>query len=338
MDKRKTQISLPLIIEEKRLKEVVTQHWNLTFARQGKISVVSKRMMAVVLAQIQNNDLKLKPYYEFKASDVVRSTDGGGSAYEACKKAFVELASSVWIIEDFENKQFEPRNIIDTTKTTKRDGFKTSYDNGNITIALNPALEDYFIGLAHHTSWELQNYMNFESWYSMRFWELLSAFRDTGKWYVSLDEYRKLMDCEKKYKDVNRLIKVTTSEPLEELRGTILEFTFEKVFDKFSGRGRPPVIGLNFTLTQEKTTPEATLEKWKKTSPEHATVITELNKKWKIHPATLVKHLPIIKMEGAKGLIKSFEETERSNRKIDSREKYCNKAIKDKSNEISGKN
>ncbi|WP_210190126.1 hypothetical protein, partial [Bosea thiooxidans] len=68
MDKRKTQISLPLIIEEKRLKEVVTQHWNLTFARQGKISVVAKRMMAVVLAQIQSNDLKLKPYYEFKAS------------------------------------------------------------------------------------------------------------------------------------------------------------------------------------------------------------------------------------------------------------------------------
>lgn len=285
--------------------------------------------MGVVLGQIQDNDMDLKPYYEMKAADVVRNTEGG-TAYEQCKKAFSDLASAVWMIEDLENKEFEPRNILDTTKTTKKDGFKTSYNDGRITIAINPALEDYFIGMAHYTKYELQNYMNFKSWYSMRFWEILSAYKDTGKWYVSLEEYRKLMDCEKKYSGVNMLIKKTLSEPLEELKGTSLEFKYEKVYSKFNGRGRPPVIGLNFVLKNANLSPDQTIKEWTKHSPEHEKVIQDLQNKWKVTSAVLVKYLPIIRLEGAKKLIKSFEKMEHptSKRKIDDKVKYCNSAVK----------
>lgn len=329
MDKRNTQISLPLEIKGERLKEVITQHWNITFARQGKISVVAKRMMGVVLAQIKDNDMELKPYYEMNASDVVRSTEGG-TAYEQCKKAFTDLASAVWMIEDLENKKFEPRNILDTTKTTKKDGFRTSYDNGRITIAVNPALEDYFIGMAHYSKYELDHYMNFKSWYSMRLWEILSAYQDLGEWRVSLSEFRKLMDCEKKYKDPNNLIEKTLSEPLQELKGTFLEFTFDKVFSKFNGRGRPPVVGLNFTLMKSKQKPDQILKDWSKHTNDHEKVINDLQNKWKVTSAVMVKYLPIIKLEGAKKLIKSFEKMEHptSKRKIDDKMKYCNSAVK----------
>lgn len=335
MDKRKTQISLALNLPEKEFKEQVKQHWNITFARQGKISVVAKRMIALILTQIQENANQLKPYFELHATDVIVGSDSG-KAYKEIKQAFQDLASAVWIIEDIKSKKFEPRNLLDTTKTEKRDGFKTAYDNGRITIALNPALEDYFIALSQYSKYELKNYMTFQSWYSMRFWEILSAYKDTGKWYVPLQEYRKLMDCEKKYKSPNRLIEMTTAEPLEELKGSDLEFTFEKVFDRFSGRGRPALIGINFILVNAKKTPEMKLEEWKKVSPEREMIINDLTKRWKIPAVVLVKHLPTLKIDGAKRLIKSFEEKERSNRKIDSKEKFCTKAMKMMSDQIKG--
>lgn len=98
----------------------------------------------------------------------------------------------------------------------------------------------------------------------MRLWEILSAFKDTGKWFVDLDEYRILMDCDDKYKDVNLLIKKTLSEPLEELKETELAFEYEKVFAKYSGKGRPPVIGLNFYLIKAAKSDMDTLKEWGK--------------------------------------------------------------------------
>lgn len=329
MDKRKTQISLPLNLPERELKDNIKQHWNITFARQGKMSVVAKRMMAHILAQIQENDNKLKPYFELHASDVIIGSDSG-KVYKDIKQAFQDLASAVWMIEDIDSKKFEPRNLLDTTKTEKKDGFRTAYDNGRITIALNPALEEYFIALSHYSRYELKSYMNFKSWYSMRFWEILSAYQDTGRWNIPLVEYRKLMDCEKKYKSVNLLIDKTTAEPLEELKDTNLEFTVEKVFSKYSGKGRPPVVGLEFKLTKSILNDDETLSEWARHSPDHARIINELHTKWKITAACLRKYLPLIKMEGAKKLKRSFEEKQApgSKRKIDNLERFCNAAIK----------
>jgi plasmid replication initiation protein len=336
MDRRKTQISLPLNLPDKGMKDNVKQHWNITFARQGKISVVAKRMMALVLAQIQENDNKLKSYFELHASDVIVGSDSG-KVYKDIKQAFRDLASAVWMIEDIDSNRFEPRNLLDTTKTEKKDGFRTAYDNGRITIALNPALEDYFIALSHYSRYELKNYMKFKSWYSMRFWEILSAYQDTGKWNVPLAEYRKLMDCEKKYKDVNLMIQKTTAEPLEELKGTELEFSEpQKVFAKYHGKGRPPVVGLEFKLVKSLLNDDEVLSEWAKHSPEHARMITKLHHDWKITQACLRKYLPIIKMEGARKLLRQFEQMEGAGtkRKIDSKEKYCNAAIKRFSDEI----
>lgn len=329
MDRRKTQISLPLNLPEKEIKENVKQHWNITFARQGKMSVVAKRMMALILAQIQENDNKLKPYFELHASDVIVGSDSG-KVYKDIKQAFQDLASAVWMIEDIDSRKFEPRNLLDTTKTEKKDGFRTAYDNGRITIALNPALEDYFIALSHYSRYELKSYMNFKSWYSMRLWEILSAYQDTGKWNIPLAEYRKLMDCEKKYPLTKDLINKTTSEPLEELKGTDLEFTVEKVFAKYHGKGRPPVVGLEFKLVKSLLNDDEILSEWAKHSPDHARMINKLHNDWKITQACLRKHLPIIKMEGARKLLRQFEEMHApgTKRKIDSKEKYCNAAIK----------
>jgi len=324
MDKRSTQLSLPITVEDKEFKEVVKQHWNITFARQGKISVVAKRMMALVLAQIQDNDMKLKPYYQMHASDVVMNNDGG-SAYDHCKRAFEDLASVHWMIEDIEAQEFAPRHILDTTKVKKKDGFETAYKKGQITLAINPALEPYFIGMAHYSKYEIGNYMRFKSWYSMRLWEILSAYQDTGAWYAPLEEYRKLMDCEKKYPLTKDLINKTLAEPLEELKGTNLEFTYKKVFSKFHGKGRPPVIGLEFHLIRSRLTKVP--QGWFDTSERHNRVLTRLIQKWKVDQAHICKYAEALTLDGMAEIERQFVDKENSKNKIENKKKYCNAAF-----------
>lgn len=338
MDKRKTQISLPLNLPEKEFKDTVKQHWNITFSRQGKISIYGKRIMALVLAQIQENDNQLKPFYQMDVSDIMRAGEvKGKSAYQEAKKALDELAVQIWRIEDVENEIYRPKQLINTSTLESKEGFEYGYKNGTITIVLNPALEPYFVELSHYTRYELKSYMSFKSWYSMRFWEILSAYQDTGIWRVSLEEYRKLMDCENKYKDVSWMIKQTTAEPLEELKGTSLEFSEpKKIPAKFHGRGRPPVVGLEFVLKHSLLSDDETLAEWAKHSEAHARMIHTLHRTWKITGACLRKYLPIIKMEGAQRLLRQFEEMEApgTKRKIDNKEKYCNSAIKKMAIEI----
>lgn len=330
MDKRYTQINLPLSLPERELKDNIKQHWNITFARQGKMSVIAKRMMALILAQIHENDNKLKPYFELHATDVIVGSSDSGRTYKDIQQAFKDLASAVWIIEDIELKKFEPRNLLDTTKTEKKDGFKTAYIDGRITIALNPALEDYFIALSHYTRYELKHYMKFKSWYSMRLWEILSAFSDKPKYHVSIADYRKYMDCEKKYPKVRDLIIKTTAEPLEELKGTDLEFTVTPVLAKYHGKGRPPIVGLDFRFVKSLLSDDEILKQWADQGDAQARMITKLHNDWKITAANLKKYLPILKMEGARRLLRQFElmEAPGSKRKIDDKVKYCNAAIK----------
>lgn len=100
-DKRSPQISIPMEYPEKELKEIAKQHWNITFAKQKKVSVVAKRIMDNVLGQIHDNDLTLKPFYQMHVSEVVNYSDSG-SAYDITRKAFTDLASTSWLIQDLE--------------------------------------------------------------------------------------------------------------------------------------------------------------------------------------------------------------------------------------------
>lgn len=336
MDRRKTQISLPLNIPEKQFKEDVKQHWNITFSRQGKISVFGKRIMALVLTQIQENDNKLKPYYQMDVSDVMKAGETGSkSAYEHAKTALDELARQIWSIEDIDNKIYRPKQLINTSALEKKEGFEYGYKNGVITIVLNPALEPYFVQMSHYSRYELNNYMKFKSWYSMRLWEILSAYRDKPKYHVSIDDYRKYMGCEKKYPKVRDLILKTTAEPLEELKGTDLEFKVDSVLAKYHGKGRPPVVGLEFTILKPRPV-KTDLEQLKEFSnpngkhPDHEALVLDLHQKWKVTAACLIKYLPIIKMEKAKEIRRQFEMMESigSKRKIDNKERYCTSVIK----------
>ena len=311
-DKREiAQMTLPLIFDERDVKRYAKQHWNVTFARQRKVSVYAKRIMANVLAMIKDDDSDLRPYYQMHISDVVPTTDSDFHA--KVKKAFDELTDLKWLIEDISTKYFAFRHLLNTSDVN------CAYKDGTISIVLNPLLKPYFIELAHYSIYELKHYMHFSSWYSLRMFELLSAFRDTGIWWVSIDEFRQLMDCEKKYPLTKDLLKYTLTEPLQELESTDLAFTYDPVFDMYAhGRGRKPVIALEFCLKKAK--PKNVPKEWFEFSDEHKNVLLRL-RTWHVTDSNIIRYAKAIGMERANKLLYEWQ---LKGKEIQDRTKYCN--------------
>lgn len=313
--KSTAQLTLPMILPPREVKEYAKQHWNITFARQKKVSVYAKRMMANVMAQIRDNDFDLLPYYQMRVGEIVPPDAGLSGVYGEIKKAFIELVSLHWLIEDIDKKQFAPRHLLNTSDA------KCGYDNGIITIVLNPLLKPYFIEIAHYSTYELKHYMTFKSWYSMRMFEILSAYKDTGIWETSIVKFRELMDCQEKYPLTKDLIKRTLSEPLQELETTKMAFSYEPVIEERFGRGTRAIVGLRFRLknVELKEIPAS----WFEFSPDHKEVLLKL-KAFKVSEPNILRYAAIIGIDGAKKLIREWEEKERSNRRIDDKAKYCN--------------
>lgn len=311
-DKREVaQMTLPLIFDEKEIKKYAKQHWNVTFARQRKVSVYAKRIMANVLAMIKEDDSELRPYYQMHISDVVPTTDSDFHA--KVKKAFYELTDLKWLIEDISTKYFAFRHLLNTSDVN------CAYKDGTISIVLNPLLKPYFIELAHYSIYELKHYMHFSSWYSLRMFELLSAFKDTGIWWVSIDEFRQLMDCEKKYPLSKDLLKYTLAEPLQELESTELAFSYEPVYDMYAhSRGRKPVIALEFRL--KKATPKNVPQEWFEFSDEHKSVLLRL-RTWQVTDPNIIRYAKAIGMERANKLLYEWQ---LKGKEIQDKAKYCN--------------
>lgn len=304
-------MTLPLIYTERDVKAYAKQHWNATFARQRKVSVYAKRIMANVLAMIKEDDSSLRPYYQMHISSVISNADV--DAYTKIKAAFIELSQLHWLLEDLEKKRFEVRHLLNTSDINCR------YEDGYITVVLNPILKPYFIELAHYTIYELKHYMHFSSWYSLRMFELLSAFKDTGVWWVAIDEFRLLMDCEKKYPNQHDMLKKTLTEPLQELEATDLAFTYEPVFDMYShSRGRKPVIALEFQL--KKARPKNIPKEWFEFSDEHKKVLLRL-RTWQVTDTNIVRYAKAIGLERANKLLYEWQ---LKGKEIQDKAKYCN--------------
>ena len=324
MDRRSSQMVLPFDFKGKDVDLYVRQHWNATFSRQKKVSVLSKKIMSAVMSRIQMDDKDFKSYYQFHVSDFVNEGQSGTKIYSDVKESFDELTDLKWLFEDLETEKFAFRHILNTSDA------RCGYEKGTITIVLNPLLKPLFIALSHYTTYELKWYMTFKSWYSMRLYELLSAFKDTGYWEVDIDKFRFLMDCENKYKTKGKkndsdMIKGTIGEAILELERTDMAFTVETIKDKPKGAaGRKSIVGLVFRLkkVQLKTVPTV----WK-TDPKNQKVFEKMHLKYKISEANLIKYFDVIGAKEVVDLLKTWDLKEVSGTPIENKLAYCNKVF-----------
>lgn len=304
---------------------------------------MAKRIMALVIDQIRDNDFELKPCYQFKISELAeKSSLTTETLYNYVEAALLELASMTWEFQkprekdsnDPKDYEWYVRNLLDTTKEER-----VGYKNGVATVLLNPQLAPYFIQIAHYSKFQVESYMHLKSWYSMRFFEILSAFRDIGEWNVSIDEYRQMMDCWQqkdvygrvrkdkagipimKYRDNAQMIDRTITEPMEELAGTKLAFDYSLVYEDGGGRrGRPKIIGLSFKLRHRETD---NLPEWWFEHPVLVEAINDL-RGFKVSQHNIKLYFEAIGSKETNKLVHEWQLKENTSKRIDDRAKYCN--------------
>lgn len=317
----------------------VKQHWNVTFAHQKRISVYGKRIMARVIDQIRDNEYQLREFYQLHISSILQGTDiDSATAYPKIKGALYELADVKWEFESIDRQEWYFRHLLDTTKEQR-----VGYKDGIITILLNPQLAPYLVKAAHYSKFPLDGYLNLKSWYSMRFFEILSAWQDKGYWEVPVEEYRQYMDCwheyDKrgqvkknkagealmKYPTTRLLITNTMREPQRELAGTDYAFTFVPVYEtERPTRGRKKIVRFRFELTKGgllRDVPGSWLE-----SSATGSLVQRL-REWQVTDSNIIKYAPSLRQEGVQELLESWEAKNYSAQHIDDTLRYCNAAF-----------
>lgn len=344
------QLTLPFEVLEQDLSpecmETVKQSWKVTFSRQHLTSVHAKRVMGFIAAQIKE-DGKLSEFYQIPANKIISETGlDKKEVYKRMKGVVYELANVVFFFEDDEKHLVVPRHLLDTTRFQNPAG----YANGKLTIAFNPQLNGFVNAMSHFSFYELQQYVNFGSWYSMRLYEILSAFKDTGWAEFNIEYYRELMGCgveldrsgkpkqnkktgKPKYIKYNNhfdAIERTTAEPLKEFKGTELEFTVKSINAEGSGRGRPPIVAVRFDLVNTKKTNNEKLTSWIEKSTEFKKIYDRL-KKFNVSDDVIVKYSKAIGRKKLQELVSEWElrQIPSSNNKILNPEHYCNKVLSD---------
>jgi hypothetical protein len=233
----------------------VRQHDYITFATQRRIGVMAKRILARVLDQIGPEDVVFRPCYQVSVSSLIEFTGTQlRNAYPEVEEAVRELANITWHIKCPKGVRV-PRHLLDTTQAQA-----VGYARGVVTLILNPQMAEYFLSLVDYTTYELTDYLRLNTWYAMRLYELLSSHRGAGVWEVSVDEYRRLMDCELpyrgqvakhacglgKYPRIHDLVLNTVTKPLIELVATDMRFDYSLLYAEKQGKGRRRVGGLRF--------------------------------------------------------------------------------------------
>jgi plasmid replication initiation protein len=325
-NKNSTQVVIPFDFGGKNIGEYARQSWNTTFGRQQNVGVMPKRIMVAVLSQIKREDLDFKPFYRFHISEFAMPNQDITSLYKDVKTAFGKLTDLKWFFEELNKEnilksKFSYRHLLNTSDVN------CGYDNGYITVVLNPLLKPLFLEIAHYSTFDLKWYMTFSSWYSMRLFECLSAYKDTGYWEVSIDEFRIIMDCENKYVDnPKKLLDTVLKTPVLELGNekTKMAFSYEPITEKVLGqKGRPPIVGVRFDLKtiQSNKIPSDVL------IPERTQKVIDDLYKWEVSEANIKKYLKAITIEESVKLLKTWKDKQRSNLPILNKLTYCNKAF-----------
>jgi plasmid replication initiation protein len=353
-DLRDNQLVLPLQ-EEPHYKELVKQNWQFTFTKQYMTSVYTKRVVGLIVAQMKEEG-EMRDYYQIRALDIIRETGlAKPEVYRRLRVVVRELALVVFFFENEEKQRIIPRHLLDTTRKDNVAG----YNDGVLTVAFNPALRDEIMLLAHYSRYELSTYMRFSSWYSMRLWEVLYAYRDLKEVEFTIANYRDFMGCgvvineitgepktDKKgkvkyikYPTHSDMINYTTQEPLKEFKGTELEFTVEPMYERLSGKGRPPIVKVKFHLLWGGKSDAEKIQNWCEGSEKFQKIYERL-KVWKVDDDKIVKYAKVIGVDELNKLMYYWQSKDAvgSKNKIDNHHRYCNSEIIRVGKEILEKN
>ncbi|MDO9103688.1 MAG: RepB family plasmid replication initiator protein [Methylovulum sp.] len=215
-------------------KTLVVQHNKLVEARY-KLTLEEQRLIKMLVSQIQPNDDDFKAY-EIHVLDITKLlgiTDD--YYYNKIKKLTKKLRDSSLC---FTNENGDEIQTGWLSSAIYRKG------KGAVELRFDPVLKPYLLQLKSlFTSYELGNILCLRGMYSIRFYELLKQYEKIGKREFPLDEFKRTLMLEDKYKQYKELKKyVLLPSQIEVCEKTDIAFSIE---EKTQGR---KVTGLIFHI------------------------------------------------------------------------------------------
>lgn len=127
--------------------------------------------------------------------------------------------------------------------------FATDTVRKQLVVAVNKNFQFILNELAKNfTRFELNEFVNLDSKYAKSLYRLLKQFKNTGKYEVSIDDFRYRVDCPVSYTNKHVMDKII-KPALNELR---CYFQNLKCKPKYACKRGNPVIGYLFTFTPQK--------------------------------------------------------------------------------------
>ena len=126
--------------------------------------------------------------------------------------------------------------------------FEIDLDNQILVVSVNKKFKFILNELIKNfTRFELNEFINLDSKYAKSLYRLLKQFRNTGRYEVSMDRFREVMDIPESYTNRDVMSKVITISFKE------LDYHFKdlKCEPKYARKRGKPVLGYVFTFTPE---------------------------------------------------------------------------------------
>lgn len=130
--------------------------------------------------------------------------------------------------------------------------FKTNAKEAKLTVSVNKQFTFLLNNLtSNFTRFELSSYMKLKSSYAKEAFRRLKMFRNTGVWYVNVNDFRRLLDIPDSYKtNINSKVIKPIMNELEPLIG----LKVNPIYSSEIKRGRRKIVAYEFTFNKEKIT------------------------------------------------------------------------------------
>lgn len=202
---------------------------NKLIEAKGRLGMIEQKLFASLISEITTDDKDFKKY-KVEIKDISEFMNLSSNAvYEQIKSASRNLRKKEILIESIDEKgkkSFLATSLLSSARYKEGEGYLEFY--------IDPNLKPYLIAIngkqTPFTKYMIKNILKLKSSYSIRIYELLKQCEGIKKRKFKLNELKKLLGVEDKYKDFRdferRILKVAKKEINEK---TDIWIDYEKI-------------------------------------------------------------------------------------------------------------
>lgn len=220
--------------------EIVKYHNDMNKVSLNGFNKLELDLYAAIVSRMRNEELELISFEFDYLKELIKWKDTDNTKFvKTLRSMYRKLLNCTFAIE-------KKKMIIEFVLFTR---YRIDLENKKIDIIVNGEFAWILNNLKlSFTRFELEEYVEIKSTYVKKFYMQMKQFRTTGKWIVSLEEFRRLLDIPEKYR-ISHIDKKVLEPITEELKEKYGVYVLKKYDNK--KRGRPSVSGFEFTFIKD---------------------------------------------------------------------------------------